>query len=66
MEVLQNSQKFRVGIRMLYDSRTRTRVMCHGRTELAELTGTGINVVQNLQNFRCGEYPGKYPSYGSV
>ena len=30
------------------------RVLCHGRTELTEIPGTGVNVLQNLQNFRYG------------
>ena len=77
MEVLQNSHKFRVGTRMLYPTRTGTRVFykgirlasrvqCHGRTELTEVSGTGMNVVQNFQKLRYAYYQGKYPGYGSV
>ena len=40
---VQNSQKFRAGIKMLYTT---------GCTELTEVPGTGINVVQNLQKIR--------------
>ena len=63
MEVLQNSRKFRVGTRCCTRTRTRTRVflqglpvprvLCHGRTELTQVPGTGMNVVQNLQQFRA-------------
>ena len=28
------------------------RVLCHGRTELTEVPGTGMNVVHNLHKFR--------------
>ena len=31
---------------------TRTRVLWHGRTSLAEVPGTGMNVIQNFQKFR--------------
>ena len=63
MEVLQNSQKFRV----LWLGRTElTEIpgryknavypypgyLWHGRTELSEVQGTDMNVVQNLQKFR--------------
>ena len=40
---VQNSQKFRAGIKMLYTT---------GCTELTEVPGTGINVVQNLHKIR--------------
>ena len=44
------------------------RVLCHGRTELTEVPGTGMNVVQNSQKFGYGygnlteltEVPGRY------
>ena len=42
----QNSQKFRPGIKML------SGYLWNGRTELTEVPGTGMNVVQNLQKFR--------------
>ena len=58
MEVLQNSQKFRVlwhgrtekhkfraGIKMLYRY---PGYLWHGRTELTEVPGTCMNVVQNF------------------
>ena len=45
MEVFHNFQKF--------------RVLWHGRTELTEVSGTGMSVLQNLQKFGCGEYTGK-------
>ena len=61
MDVLQNSQKFRV----LWHGRTELgevparyknavpvpRVLCHGRTDLTEVSGTGMNVAQNSQKF---------------
>ena len=46
---VQNSQKFRAGIKMLYPY---PGYLWHGRTELTEVPGTGMNVVQNLQKFR--------------
>ena len=46
---VQNSQKFRAGIKMLYPY---PGYLWHGRTELTEVPGTGINVVQNLQKYR--------------
>ena len=33
------------------------RVLCHGRRELAEVPGTGMNVVQTLQKFRVRVMP---------
>ena len=62
MDVLQNSHKFRV----LWHGRTeltevpggykkcctRTPGCRTGRTELTEVPGTGMNVLQNSQNFR--------------
>ena len=47
MEVLLNSQKFRVR-----HTNVLPRVLCHGRTDLTQVLGTGINVVQYLQKFR--------------
>ena len=63
MEVLQNSPKFRAGIRMVYPhTRTRTRVLLQGRTRTPgivprayrtyRIPGTGMNVVHNSQKFR--------------
>ena len=62
MDVLQNSQKFRVlwhGRTELtevpggYKKRcTRTPGCRTGRTELTEVPGTGMNVLQNSQKFR--------------
>ena len=46
---VQNSQKFRAGIKMLYPY---PGYLWNGRTELTEVPGTGMNVVQNLQKFR--------------
>ena len=44
------------------------RVLCHGRTELTEVPGTGMSVVRNSQKFGYGygnltqltEVPGRY------
>ena len=33
-------------------TRTHPRVFWHGRTELTDVSGTGMNVVQNLQKLR--------------
>ena len=46
---VQNSQKFRAGIKMLYPY---PGYLWQGRTELTEVPGTGINVVHNLQKLR--------------
>ena len=46
---VHNSQKFRAGIKMLYPF---PGCCGHGRTELTEVPGTGMNVIQNFQNFR--------------
>ena len=43
MKVLQNFQKF--------------RVLWHGRTELTEVPGTGMNALQSLQKLRVGVIP---------
>ena len=79
MEVLQHSQKCRVGTRMLYPypgyccivaRAFRTyRSFWYGYeycTELKEVPGTGMDIVHNLQKNRYGKYPGKCPGYGSV
>ena len=70
MEVLRNSQKFWVlGIRMLYPypyphPSIFKRVypypgyLCHGRTELTEVPGTGTNVLHNYTNSGTGSTPG--------
>ena len=42
------------------------RVLWHGRVELTEVSGTGMNVARNLHKFFVGYYPGKYPGYGCV
>ena len=74
-EVSQNSQKFRVGARMLYpyphpQPGIFKRVYpylgyCgHGRTELTQVQGTRMNVVQNLLTEVPGT--GSSPGYGSV
>ena len=47
---VQNS-KFRAGIKMLYPY---PGYLWHGRTELTEVPGTGMNVLQNLQKFFVG------------
>ena len=46
---VQNSQKFRAGIKMLYPY---PGYLWYERKELTEVPGTGISVVQNLQKFR--------------
>ena len=48
---VQNSQKFRAGIKMLY---TYPGYLWNGRTEFIEVPCTGMNVVQNLQKFSVG------------
>ena len=48
---VQNSQKFREGIKMLYPY---PGYLWHERTELTEVPGTGINVLQNIQKFFVG------------
>ena len=81
MEVLQNSQKFRVRVWKSYRTHRSSgyrygslaeltevpgrytnvvpvpRVLWHGRTELTEVSGTGMDVVQNLQKFRVRVIP---------
>ena len=65
MEVLQDSQKFRVGIRMLYpyphphlgvfQGHTRTPgIVPRAYRYFIQAPGTGMNVVQNLQKLRYG------------
>lgn len=49
MEVLKNSHKFRVGKRMLYLYSYPHQVLSHGRTEHTNVRGTGVNVLQDLQ-----------------
>ena len=44
--VLQKSHKFRAGIKMLYPY---PWFLWHGRTELTEVPGTDMSVVQNLE-----------------
>ena len=46
---VHNSQKFRAGKKVRYPYPGH---LWHGRTELTEVSGTGINAVQNLQKFR--------------
>ena len=46
---VQNSPKFRAGTKMLYPY---PGYCVAGRTEPTEVPGTGMNVVQNLQEFR--------------
>ena len=46
---VQNSHKFRAGIKMLYPY---PGYLWHWRTELTEVPGTGTKVVQNSQKFR--------------
>ena len=46
---VQNSQKFRAGIKMLYPY---PGYLWHERAELTEVPGTGSSVVQNLQKLR--------------
>ena len=58
-----NSQKIPAGIKMSYPY---PGCCVHGRTELTEVPGTGISVIQNLPNVFVGQYPGEYPGYGSV
>ena len=66
---VHNSQKFRVGTkhavpvpRVLWPRACRTsrrsgcRYEC--RTELQEVPGTGMKVLQNIQEFFVGQYPG--------
>ena len=48
---VQNLQNVWAGIRMLYPY---PAYLWHGRTELTEVPGTGMNVVQNLQKFFVG------------
>ena len=43
---VQISQKFRAGFKMLYPY---PAYLWHGRTELTEVPGTGMNVVQHLK-----------------
>ena len=50
MEVLQNSQKFRVRYTNVVPV---PRVLWHGRTELTEVSGADTNVVKNSQKFRA-------------
>ena len=63
MGILENLQKFRVGVRKCYRTHRSSgqvqellypypRYLWHGRTELPKVPGTGMNVVQNLQKFR--------------
>ena len=52
---VQNSQKSRAGIKMLYPY---LGYCGHRRTEVP---GTGMNVLQNLHKFFVGKYPGKIP-----
>ena len=40
------------GLGDVYKRQPVPRVFVHGRTELTEVPGTGMNVVQNLQKFR--------------
>ena len=46
---VQNSQKFRAGVKMLYPYPGK---LWHGRTELTQVLGTDMNVVNNLQKLR--------------
>ena len=46
---VQNSQKFRAGLKMVYPY---PGYLWHGRTELTEVPGTGMNIVQTLLKFR--------------
>ena len=59
MGVLQNLEMFRVllGMKALQNFQ-KFWVLCHGRTELAEVPGTGNSVIQNLQMFRVRVIPG--------
>ena len=62
MEVLQNSKKFRVRYASLTELTEVLgrytnivpvpRVLWHLRVQLTEVSGTGMNVVQNSQKFR--------------
>ena len=74
---VENLQKFRAGIKMLYPY---PGYLWHGRTEPTQVPSTGMNVEQNLQKFRVrvwmsyrtyssslqGNSRGKHPGYGSV
>ena len=46
---VQNSQKLRAGIKMLYPY---PGYLWHGRTEFPEVPSTGMNVAQNFHKFR--------------
>ena len=52
MNVLQNCQKFRNGYDSLLELQEIPGNVGHGRTELAEVPVTGMNVLQNKHKFR--------------
>ena len=55
MKVLQNLQKFRAGIKMLYPYPGSS---WHWRTELTEVPGTGMNVLTEFTEVLCRAIPG--------
>ena len=63
MEVLENSQKYRVGMRMLYPYRYPHPIIFTRAYPYPGYCATGI---LNLKKLRYGYYPGKYLGYGSA